>query len=302
MPIPNYQTIMLPVLKLLGDQQEHTLQETIENIVSQFNVSPEERRELLPSGKQSIIDNRVGWARTYMKKAGLLEYTRRGYYKITSRGLEVLNRNLDKIDVAFLKQFPEFINFQKFKKPRAASAAHANEESDLTPQEIIANSIESLRNELADELLDQMQAGSPKLFENIVVDLLVKMGYGGSWADAAKAIGRSGDEGIDGIINEDKLGLDVIYIQAKRWENPVGRPEVQKFAGALMGHKARKGVFMTTSDFTNDARNYASKIETKIVLIDGKTLVNSMIDHGIGVTITESYEIKKVDLDYFIEE
>lgn len=299
--IPDYQTIMLPLLKLISDQQEHSLQNSIDDIANQYQLTTKERRELLPSGKQSIVDNRVGWARTYLKKAGLLEYIRRGYFRITTRGIEVLNRNLEKIDLSVLKEFPEFRDFQNLRKPQDAALPRSWGESKLTPQELLADAVETLRSELADELLEQLKAGSPKLFENIVVDLLVKMGYGGSWEDAAKAIGRSGDEGIDGIINEDKLGLDVIYIQAKRWENSVGRPEVQKFAGALMGQKARKGVFITTSDFTSDARNYASKVETKIVLIDGNMLVNSMIDYGIGVTTTDSYEIKKVDLDYFTE-
>ena len=277
--IPDYQTIMLPLLKLISDQQEHSLQNSIDDIANQYQLTSEERRELLPSGKQSIVNNRVGWARTYLKKAGLLEYTRRGYFRITKRGLEVLNRNLQIINLSVLREFPEFREFKALRKTRDTSFPGSAEESELTPQELLADAAETLRNELADELLEQLKVGSPKLFENIVVDLLVKMGYGGSWEDAAKAIGRSGDEGIDGIINEDKLGLDVIYIQAKRWENPVGRPEVQKFAGALMGQKARKGVFITTSDFTSDARNYASKVETKIVLIDGNTLVNSMIDY-----------------------
>lgn len=299
--IPDYQTIMLPMLNLLEDNQEHSLQETIEYIVNLFKVSPEERRDLLPSGKQSVIDNRVGWARTYLKKAGLLEYTRRGYYKITPRGVDVLKSNPDRIDVAFFKRFPDFVNFQSLKKPRETVVGEVGAESDLTPQETIANAVEALRNELADELLEQLKAVDPSTFEKIVVDLLVKMGYGGSWEDAAKAIGKRGDEGIDGIINEDRLGLDVIYIQAKRWNGTVGRPEIQKFAGALMGQKARKGVFITTSDFTNEARTYAAGIETKIILIDGKTLVNLMIELGIGVSTTASYEIKKVDLDYFTE-
>ena len=188
-----------------------------------------------------------------------------------------------------------------------ALAESATEEPDLLAlaesamRESLANAVQALRNELADELLEQLKTGSPKLFENIVVGLLVKMGYGGSWKDAAKAIGRSGDEGIDGIINEDRLGLDVIYIQAKRWNGTIGRPEVQKFAGALMGQKAKKGVFITTADFTNDATNYASSVKTKIVLIDGNTLVNAMIDYGIGVTTTASYDIRKVDLGYFTE-
>ncbi len=299
--IPDYQTIMLPLLKFLVDEQEHSLQETIENISNQFNLSEEERRELLLSGQQPIIHNRVGWARTYLKKTGLIESTRRGYFRITHRGTEVLKRNIDRIDVSFLKEFPEFRVFQNSHKSRKVTEGILVEESELTPKEILSNAIEALRSELADELLDQLKSGSPKLFENIVINLLVKMGYGGSWADAAKAIGKSGDEGIDGIINEDRLGLDVIYIQAKRWNGTVGRPEIQKFAGALMGQKARKGVFITTSDFTNDAKAYASQLETKIVLIDGITLVNSMIDYGIGVTTTDSYEIKKIDLDYFTE-
>lgn len=298
--IPDYQTIMLPLLNQLADQQEHSLQDTIEHISNQFNVTSEERRKLLPSGQQTIIHNRVGWSRTYMKKAGLIESTRRGYFRITQRGLEVLNRNLNRIDVNMLEEFPEFREFRSLKKPRTIPRVKGAE-STLTPQELLADAVETLRNELADELLEQLKTSSPTLFENIVVDLLVKMGYGGSWEDAAKAIGRSGDEGIDGIINEDRLGLDVIYIQAKRWNGTVGRPEVQKFAGALMGQKARKGVFITTSNFTNDAIDYASKVETKIVLIDGNTLVNSMIDYGIGVSTIASYEIKKVDLDYFTE-
>jgi len=299
--IPDYQTIILPLLKFLVDEQEHSLQETIENISNQFNLSEEERRELLPSGQQPIIHNRVGWARTYLKKAGLIESTRRGYFRITHRGTEVQKRNIDRIDVSFLKEFPEFRVFLNSHKSRKVTEGILVEESELTPKEILSNAIEALRSELADELLEQLKSGSPKLFENIVIDLLVKMGYGGSWSDAAKAIGKSGDEGIDGIINEDRLGLDVIYIQAKRWNGTVGRPEIQKFAGALMGQKARKGVFITTSDFTNDAKAYASQLETKIVLIDGITLVNSMIDYGIGVTTTASYEIKKIDLDYFTE-
>lgn len=299
--IPDYQTIMLPVLKLLEDGQEHSLQETIGHIIDLFHITTEEQKELLPSGKQSVIDNRVGWARTYLKKAGLLEYTKRGYYKITARGREALGRKPSRIDLPFLKQFPEFVEFQSLKKPRETAGIHTRDESDLTPQEIIANAVETLRNELADELLEQIKTIDPTMFEHIVVDLLVNMGYGGSWEEAAKAIGKSGDEGIDGIIKEDRLGLEVIYIQAKRWNGIVGRPEIQKFAGALMGQKAKKGVFITTSDFTNEARTYASGIETKIILIDGKTLVNAMIELGVGVTATANYEIKKIDLDYFTE-
>jgi len=300
MAIPVFQQIMLPLLKLLEDKQEHSLRQIIDLLTNQFNLTPEEQRELLPSGKQAIFDNRVGWARTHLKKASLLESTRRGFFRITDRGLQVLNQKPVEIDVKFLEQFEEFREFLAIRrdKPRVLN----EEESETTPEEALANANQNLKNDLATELIQQLKAISSRQFENIVIDLLVAMGYGGSRKEAAKAVGRSGDEGIDGIINEDRLGLDVIYIQAKKWDGTVGRPEIQKFAGALQGQHAKKGIFIATSYFSKEATDFASRVENKIILIDGDTLVQYMIDHNIGVTPFVNYEVKKIDLDYFTEE
>ena len=300
MAIPVFQQIMLPLLQLLNDKQEHSLRQIIDSLINQFSVTQEEQHELLPSGKQAIFDNRVGWARTYLKKAGLIESTRRGFFRITDRGLQVLKQNSAKIDVAFLKQFEEFKEFRAIKSKKRTESDE--EEAETTPEEALANAYQDLKNNLAGELLQQLKASSPRQFENIVIDLLVAMGYGGSRKEAAKAIGRSGDEGIDGIINEDRLGLDVIYVQAKRWDGTVGRPEIQKFAGALQGQHAKRGIFMTTSNFSKEATDFAARVDNKIILIDGETLVQHMIDHNVGVTPSVNYEVKKIDLDYFNEE
>jgi restriction system protein len=300
MAIPTFQQITLPLLKLLEDKQEHSLRQVIDTLTNEFILTSEEQRALLPSGKQAIFDNRVGWARTYMKKAGLLEYTRRGFFRITERGLDVLIQKPTMIDVKFLEQFEEFKEFQTIRHEKAITPDR--EETENTPEEALANAYQNLKNELASDLLQQLKTSSPKQFENIVIDLLVAMGYGGSRKEAAKAIGKSGDEGIDGIINEDRLGLDVIYIQAKKWEGTVGRPEIQKFAGALQGQHAKKGIFITTSNFSKEAADFAVRVDNKIILIDGDTLVQYMIDHNIGVAPFASYEVKKIDLDYFTEE
>jgi len=302
MAIPDYQAIMLPLLKLAEDKQEHALWKTIDTLADQFNLTNEERRELLPSGHQAIFDNRVGWARTYMKKAGLLNLPRRGYSRITERGLEVLKRNPPRIDVKFLFQFKEFREFRAFRREKTTVQEEVKEEQERTPEEILGGAYQNLRDSLANDLLEQIKSNSPSLFEKIVVDLLVKMGYGGSRKDAGKAIGKTGDEGIDGIIKEDPLGLDIIYIQAKKWGNTVSRPEIQKFAGALQGKRARKGIFITTSNYTREACDFASSIDTKIVLIDGDQLAQLMIDHNIGVSPSAMYETKRIDLDYFTEE
>lgn len=304
MAIPDFQSIMLPLLKYLGDEKEHQLQETIDAMAGQFGLTPEDRREVLPSGRQPIIQNRVGWARTYMKKAGLLETTRRSYFKITERGLQVLKDNPKEINVRYLRRFPEFMEFLALKREKKELEKEEGTESRelLTPEERIESEYQRLRQNLAAELIQQVKSCSASFFERLVIDLLISMGYGGTRKDAGEAIGRSGDEGIDGIIKEDRLGLDVVYIQAKRWENPVSRPEIQKFAGALMGRKAKKGIFITTSTFTKDARDYAEKIESKIVLIDGEALAQLMIDHNIGVSSVVSYTLKKMDNDYFAEE
>lgn len=300
MAVPDYQSLMLPLLKLTSDRQEHSLSEAIEILSQQFGLSNDDRKELLPSGRQAKFDNRVGWACTYIKKAGLLESTRRGKFQITTRGIEVLKSNPEYINNTFLKQYPEFIEFQNLS--RKGSTENGNDpEPNQTPEETLESSYQDLRSELAQELLERIKKLSPKFFENLVVDLLVAMGYGGSRKDAGQAVGQSGDGGIDGIIKEDRLGLDFVFIQAKRWEATVGRPVVQAFAGSLEGQRARKGVMITTSQFSQDAKEYVKIIEKKIVLIDGEQLCQLMIDYGIGVTEVVSYIVKKVDEDYFGE-
>jgi len=302
--IPDYQTIMLPLMQYAGDGQEHSLRETIDALADVFRLTPDQRKELLPSGQQEVFDNRVGWARTYLTKAGLLEKTRRSHYAISERGRQVLAQSPDRIDVKFLKQFEEFRQFQALKGTRSGSRSMTSEavtDEEVTPEESLESAYGRLRDALAGEVLQQVKASSPSLFEKLVVELLLKMGYGGSRQDAGRAVGRSGDEGIDGIIKEDRLGLDIIYIQAKRWEAGVGRPEVQKFAGALQGQRAKKGIMITTSSFSNEAREYVSKIDNKIVLIDGAQLADLMIDHNLGVSPTASYEVKRIDTDYFTE-
>lgn len=273
MPIPDYQTVMLPLLKAITDQKSYHLDEIVEKISDEFDLSETERSQLLPSGVSTIIKNRVGWARSYLKQAGLISYPQRGIFEITAKGLETLKSNPSRIDVKYLMQFPEFVEFR--------NRTHKNDEvseqvdsisSDLTPQEAMESAYERIQSSLAQELLQKIKTASPQFFERLVVDLLLAMGYGGSLKEAGKVIGKSGDGGIDGVINEDKLGLDMIYVQAKRWEGVVGRPEIQKFVGALQGVRARKGVFITTSGFTSEARNYTTNLDTKIVLVDGEML------------------------------
>jgi restriction system protein len=306
MPIPDYQSMMLPLLQLAATDpsREFALQEAVNALAQSFRVTEEERRELLPSGRQATFTNRVGWASTYLRKAGLLESTRRGYFKISRRGLEVLSQKPSAINVAFLRQFPEFVEFQATRSESRDNGREAIEVVNLrTPEESLEIEYQKIRENLASQLLERIKQASPAFFERLVVELLVKMGYGGSRSDAGKAVGRSGDGGIDGIIKEDKLGLDVIYIQAKRWdENTVGRRDVQQFAGALQGQRASKGIFLTTSRFTSEAQDYVSKIGSKIVLIDGEQLAQLMIDHNVGVSPSTAYEIKRIDSDYFTEE
>jgi restriction system protein len=299
MAIPDYQTIMLPLLQFAGDGKEHTLREAVEKLSDIFGLSEEERDVLLPSGQQTVFHNRVGWARTYMKKALLLDAPRRSFFIISKRGKEVLASNPKRIDAEFLDQFAEFKEFK--------SLRHEKTEVELpttndTPEEVLESAFLSLRQSLASDILQQIKSCQPRQFERMVVQLLVAMGYGGTLKDAGKAVGKSGDEGIDGIIKEDRLGLDIIYIQAKRWEGTVSRPEIQKFAGALQGQRARKGIFITTSEFSKEAQEYVAKIDSKIVLIDGQQFAQYMIDHNLGVTPVANYEIKRIDSDYFTEE
>ena len=304
MTVPDYQSMMLPLLKLISDQKEHSLPEMAEKVGKYFELSEKDMKELLPSRTQTIIYSRVQWARTYMKKAGLIEATGRGRFSITTKGLDVLKQNPVEINVKFLMQFPEFSEFRSRPKTEEDASNKEAIETDgrFTPAEYLEFNYQNIRENLALELLERVKNSPPKFFEHLVVDLLVKMGYGGSRSDAGTAVGKSGDEGVDGIIKEDRLGLDVIYVQAKRWENPVGRPEIQKFVGALEGHRAKKGVFITTPEFSRDAKDYVEKINSKIILIDGEQLAKMMIDHSVGVSTIAAYEVKKIDSDYFSDE
>ena len=304
MAIPDYQTLMLPLLRLAADQQEHRIRDAVEILAENLDLSDEERSQLLPSGSQPVFNNRVAWARTYLKQAGLLEAPRRGFFKITQVGLDLLTSNPSRVDNSTLETYPAFIEFKN--RRREASDEQQMESTseaswNQTPEDALASAYKKLRADIESELLDTLKQASPSFFERVVIDLLVQMGYGGNRHDAARAVGKSRDGGIDGIINEDRLGLDVIYIQAKRWEGTVGRPEIQKFAGALQGHRAKKGIFITTSSFSAEAADYSRLIDTRIILIDGDRLARLMVDHNVGVSSAGIYEIKKIDADYFDE-
>jgi restriction system protein len=304
MPIPDYQTVMLPFLKVLGDGEVHHVRSVIERLATEFKLSAEELEEKIPSGLAFLFDNRVGWGRTYLKKAGLIESSKRGEYRITKRGTEVLASKPAKIDVGLLRRYPEFQEFydsDRTAEDQATKPEASEPQEDRTPLEVLEGAHQRLRRELADELLQTVRNASPAFFERLVVDVLVKMGYGGSRKDAGKAVGRSGDDGVDGIINEDRLGLDKVYVQAKRWTAVVGRPDVQGFVGSLEGRRARKGVFITTSQFSKDAKEYVTRIEKNIVLIDGEELAQLMIDSDVGVADVGSYNVKRLDRDYFEE-
>jgi restriction system protein len=308
MPIPDYQTLMYPLLKLAENGKSRRIRDSIVLLVNQFSLTEEEKKALLPSsGSETVFNNRVRWACTYLKQAKLLESLQRGVFKITPRGKELLHSGISKIDNSVLEQYPEFQAFKNRKKKKEVSDAteliESSTESNQTPEDQIDSAYQIIKKGIQKELLENIIRSSSSFFERLVIDLVVSMGYGGSRLDAGKAVGKSGDEGIDGIINEDKLGLDVIYIQAKCWreKSVVGRPEIQKFAGALQGQKARKGIFITTSSFTQQALNYVSTIDSKIILIDGDRLSNLMFEHSVGVSNAGVYELKKIDSDYFEE-
>lgn len=300
MAVPDFQSIMLPLLKLASNGQELSGQELLEKLAKHFDLNDEDINELLPSGKQTRFYNRVGWARTYLIKSKLLEMPRRSFYKITERGQDVLKGNPIRIDMNYLKRFPEYIVFKEKQNERDDKKKIEGTTEESTPEEILEGAYQEIKDNLALEVLENVMSCSPAFFERLVVELLVAMGYGGSWQDAARAVGQTGDEGIDGIIDEDRLGLDTIYIQAKKWANNVGRPEIQKFVGALAGKRAKKGIFITTSIFSSDAVKYASDIDTKVILIDGKRLAGLMMDYNIGVNEVTTYKLKKIDSDYFI--
>lgn len=301
MAIPDYQSLMRPALAAISDKREHPLSEINEKVAGPLGLSAEELSQRLPSGKQRVFYSRVYWALTYMKHAGLLEKTGRGIVRITRRGLEALRENPTRIDDQILSQFPEFRAFQQA-KPKERNRPAARESKAETPEELMESGYQALRAALAEELLDRIKKAPPKFFEQLVIDLLLAMGYGGSRQDAAEAVGGGADGGIDGIIKEDKLGLDVVYIQAKRWEGPVGRPVVHGFVGSLEGRRANKGVLITTSTFSPTAIEYVSTVGKKIVLIDGERLSQLLIENGVGVSEVVAYSIKRVDADYFGEE
>jgi restriction system protein len=302
MAIPDFQTLALPVLRHFSDEKTHMKDEILTAVGKEFGLSDDELGELLPSGRQSRFDNRVAWAKSYLKQAGLLDGVARGVHRITPRGMKVLSDPPAKIDRKYLEQFEEYQAFKSRSNKREDSGVDVTAIQESTPEELLEAGYKELRANLASELLLQVKSGSPGFFERLVVELLVRMGYGGTREDAGQVLGKSGDGGIDGIINEDRLGLDVIYLQAKRWEGDVGRPEIQKFVGALAGHKANKGVFLTTSSYSKEARAYAGQVNSKLVLIDGPMLAELMIDYGLGVSTVTSYEIKRVDSDYFSED
>ena len=299
---------MLPLLQLAADRQEHRFRECVETLAQQFRLTADERAEGLASRGQPIFDNRVGWARTYLVKSGLLEAPRRGYFRITGQGSTLAANPPTTLNVAFLRhQFPAILDFLVAKRIDETGAASPlisiGSADEATPEESLEAAYQNLRNAVQSDVHTRLKECSAAFFERVVVQLLVAMGYGGSLRDAGQAIGKGGDEGIDGIIKEDRLGLDVVYVQAKRWKDTtVGRPEIQKFAGALQGQRARKGVFITTSSFSADARAFAANIESKIVLIDGEQLAQFMFEHNVGVSPASVYEVKKVDADFFDEE
>lgn len=300
MAIPDFQTLMRSLLEHLANDGVKSNRETMAVLSKHFQLTDEELAELLPSGQQSVFTNRLAWAKAHLKKAGLLESPSRGLYKIVPRGLEALAQSNQRINLKYLKQFEEY-NYGSSGNGNAQEKDEQKPSDTLTPYEHIEIGYQLIRAALEDELLIKIKTLSPAFFERLVVELLVAMGYGGSLKDAGQTLGQSGDGGIDGVIKEDRLGLDAIYVQAKRWEGVVGRPEIQKFAGALQGQRARKGVFITTSGFSKEASDYVSKIENRIVLIGGKQLTGLMVDFGIGVAKIDSYDINRIDSDYFEE-
>lgn len=304
MSIPGYQDTMGPVLRATADGADHKMKDIIAVLARGFGLTPEDLETLLPSGGQGLFSNRVHWATTYLKKAGLLEATGRAQVRISAEGRAVLSKPPARIDRAFLLRYPSFVEFAQAHPPKPGESVPLKLEAPetSTPRERIDAAATELAQDLADELLTKVKAGSPRFFEHLVIALLRAMGYGGSRSEASEVLGGSGDAGLDGVIRQDRLGLEAVYVQAKRWDNTVGRPTVQAFAGSLDGAKARKGILLTTATFSQEARDYVRGIEKKIVLIDGPELVNLMIEHDIGVSNEARIEIKRLDHDYFDEE
>ncbi len=303
MAIPNYQVFMLPMLKILRKHEKIKSSELIRLMGDWFNLSENEKEEMLSSGRTTVLRTRVHWAKVYLKQAGLVRYPERGYVALTPKGKEVLDSNPESINNDYLKQFSEFTEFLNRSKTNQEQEDNFNQ-SQEPPEEVMSKTYESMKNQTTTELLEEIKSCSPQFFEQLVVKIIVSMGYGGSLKEAGQAIGRVGDEGVDGVIKEDRLGLDLIYLQAKlkRVESNVGRPDVQKFYGALQGKRAKKGIFITTTDFSNEARDYVKNIDNKIVLISGRELIDLMWEYNIGLNVTATYEVKDLDMEFFVEE
>ena len=299
MAVPDFQTLMLPLLSHVADGQEYTLARSRDILADQLNLTEDERKQRLPSGAANKFYNRLAWAKTYLERAGLITKLRRGVFTISPRGREVLSNPPERITITFLQRFPEFKEFRHTASLSDDESASPDSAIIATPEEALDSAYERLRDELAADILTQVCSVQSSFFEQLVVDLMLKMGYGGPGDEAGYVTPSGGDGGIDGIINEDSLGLDVVYLQAKRWENTVGRPEIQKFVGALHGKRAKKGVFITTSDFSANAIEYVKTIDPRVVLIDGVKLAQLMVDYNVGVSTSRTYEIKKIDTDYF---
>lgn len=303
MSIPDFQSIMRPLLELHGDEQPHLNKDLLNALAKLFKLTDDERKIMLPSGRSKMFDNRVGWAKSYLSNAGLIESPKRSVSVITARGKKLLHEHTGHINLNFL--LANFPNLKLFREKKTESSEiltipSSSTEISATPEEELGNAYLKLRENLEQEILAKIISNPPEFLERVIVDLVVKMGYGGSLKDAGEAIGRSGDEGIDGIIKEDPLGLDIIYLQAKRFDGTtIGRPEIQKFAGALQGQRAKKGIFVTTSAYSKEAKEYVTKIDAKIILIDGIALAKLMFEHGIGVAVNTTYEVKRIDTDYF---
>ncbi len=307
MTIPDYQSLMLPVLSITTSE-ESRFGDIVARLGDQLGLSPADRGELLPSGSQTVFNNRVHWAKTYLTKAGLLESTRRGHFRITPRGQQVLASHPARIDVPFLEQFPEF---QEFKARARASQSKPNAQAGSTaveldgktetPDEVMRAAHKQIEAALAQDLLDRIRSAPPDFFERLIVKLLLEMGYGGLAADAGRALGRTGDDGVDGVIDQDALGLDRVYIQAKRYAvgNSIGSGAIRDFFGSLDRHKAAKGLFVTTSGFSSSARETAEFLSKRIVLIDGDQLAKLMIRHNVGCRMEDTLHIKKIDEDFF---
>lgn len=301
MAVPDFQSMMQPLLSVIDDGENHPIASIREDLAKHFALSQEDVEERIPSGRVTTFQNRVGWATTYLFRTGLIERPSRAVYRITDRGRQVLSQNPQRIDLGVLSQFEEYL---KFRRTRGVSSATQplTPTSEQTPEEQIEDSYEELRSALAEELLERIHDQSPGFFEQLVLDVLHAIGYGGQREGAAERLGKIGDEGVDGVIREDRLGLDTVYIQAKKWTGTVGRPEIQKFVGALQGQNATKGVFIATSTFSPDAIEYAAKVTPRIILIDGSELAQLMIENDVGVSVSRRYLVKRLDLDYFISE